>query len=305
MGVRGYSASGLSGLVDSGGGSSFNFTAKRASLLSGMLVEKLENLRLYDRHDREVRRFRHFQVMRIQPIFLRGLHHIARTGNGNFVISVAVTDHDWHRFQAVERKAFGPGRGSARRNGSPLFVVFFTQIPSARAARGMSKETNPVRVDGIFLGNQFENVQGVLFAQLALFQTGRPFTTTESGNISLTSQNADRPNAIAGYNPNNGPKTVSQWMNTSCFTLPTTGTFGNVGRNTLIGPRMVTLDMAIARVFTINERMHLQFRGEAFNTANHPNFQQPNATQNGSTFGKIAATLVDNREIQLAMKLIF
>jgi hypothetical protein len=105
--------------------------------------------------------------------------------------------------------------------------------------------------------------------------------------------------------PNDGPKTVSQWMNTSCFTLPATGTFGDVGRNTLVGPRMVTLDMAIARVFTINERMHLQFRGEAFNTANHPNFQQPNATQNGSTFGKIAATLVDNREIQLAMKFIF
>jgi hypothetical protein len=137
------------------------------------------------------------------------------------------------------------------------------------------------------------------------FQTGRPFTANESGNISLTSQNADRPNAIAGCNPNDGPKTITQWMNTSCFALPPSGTFGNEGRNTLVGPGMVTVDTAVARVFAIKEGMRLQFRGEAFNTANHPNFQQANGTQNSPLFGHIAATLIDNREIQLALKLIF
>ncbi len=137
------------------------------------------------------------------------------------------------------------------------------------------------------------------------FQTGRPFTANESGNISLTGQSSDRPNVVAGCNENAGPKTVTDWFNLACFTLPASGTFGDVGRNTLTAPGLVTLDFAIARVFTVTERIHLQFRGEAFNLANHPNFQQPNATQNSPSFGKITATSVDNREIQLAMKLVF
>jgi hypothetical protein len=136
-------------------------------------------------------------------------------------------------------------------------------------------------------------------------QSGRPFTARESGNISLTLQDADRPNAVPGCNPNNGPGTVNEWMNISCFTLPATGTFGDAGRNTLTGPGMVDLDMAIARVFNIKERARLQLRGEAFNTANHPIFEQPNATQNSPSFGKITETLVDNRELQVALKLVF
>ncbi|HEX4231228.1 MAG TPA: TonB-dependent receptor [Bryobacteraceae bacterium] len=136
-------------------------------------------------------------------------------------------------------------------------------------------------------------------------QSGRPFTPTESGNISLTGQSADRPNVVAGCNPNDGPKTINEWFNAACFSLPASGTFGDAGRNILTGPGLITLDFAIARVFAVTERMHLQFRGEAFNLANHPNFEQPNATQNSPSFGRITSTLVDNREIQLAMKLVF
>jgi hypothetical protein len=110
---------------------------------------------------------------------------------------------------------------------------------------------------------------------------------------------------VAGCNPNNGPETVTEWFNIGCFTLPASGTFGDAGRNIMTAPGLVTLDAAVARVFRIGERFRLQFRGEAFNTANHPNFQQPNGTQNSPSFGKITATSVDNREIQLALKLIF
>jgi hypothetical protein len=91
----------------------------------------------------------------------------------------------------------------------------------------------------------------------------------------------------------------------SCFTLSVTGTFGDVGLNTLTAPGMVDLDTAIARVFKITERMRLQLRGEAFNTANHPIFEQPDATQNSPSFGKITKTLIDNRELQVALKLVF
>ena len=93
-------------------------------------------------------------------------------------------------------------------------------------------------------------------------------------------------------------------MRTKWLPVPS-GSFGNVGRNTLIGPGLIDLDLAVARVFAIRESAHLQFRAEAFNLANHPNFQQANATPNSPSFGKITATLIDNREIQLALKLVF
>ena len=92
--------------------------------------------------------------------------------------------------------------------------------------------------------------------------------------------------------------------NAAAFIRPPAGTF-DVGRNTLTGPGMVTVDTAVARVFSIKERMRLQLRGEALNTANHPNFQQANGTQNSPLFGRITATLIDNREIQVALKLLF
>lgn len=136
-------------------------------------------------------------------------------------------------------------------------------------------------------------------------QTGRPFTPNESGNISLTSQNADRPNVIAGCKPNDSPQTVNRLINTACFILPPAGTFGDVGRNTLTGPGMVTVDTAVARMFSTKERMRLQLRGEALNPANHPNFQQGDGTQNSPLFGRITATPIDNREIQIALKLLF
>lgn len=148
-------------------------------------------------------------------------------------------------------------------------------------------------------------IGGWQFSGIFQFQTGRPFTPNESGNISLTGQSSDRPNVVAGCNVNAAPQSVNEWFNTACFSLPASGTFGDAGRNILTAPGLVTLDFAIARVFTITEKMHLQFRGEAFNLANHPNFQQPNATQNSPSDGKITATSVDNREIQLAMKLVF
>ena len=135
-------------------------------------------------------------------------------------------------------------------------------------------------------------------------QTGRPLTATESGNISGTLQNSDRPNVVAGCNPNDGPKTVGQWFNTSCFTLPSTNSFGNAGRNIITGPGLVNLDVSLARIFVLREKLRLQFRAEAFNVANHPNFNYPAGVQNSATFGQISSAN-DPRQIQLGLKLAF
>jgi hypothetical protein len=98
---------------------------------------------------------------------------------------------------------------------------------------------------------------------------------------------------------------VQEFFNTAAFTQATIGTFGNIGRNSLRGPAFFDVDASIFRTLNLTERYHLQFRAEAFNTENRPNFQNPNSTVSSTvTFGRITAAN-DPRVLQFALKLVF
>jgi hypothetical protein len=123
----------------------------------------------------------------------------------------------------------------------------------------------------------------------------------------------DRPNAMG--DPNNGPKRWDAWFNTAAFAPAPKGTFGNAGRNTVIGPRANIADFSVLKSTRIAEGASLQFRGEFFNLFNHPNLSVPNVTINSGAFGTIASTVdVANgnplsdggpRLVQFALKLTF
>ena len=91
--------------------------------------------------------------------------------------------------------------------------------------------------------------------------------------------------------------------------------FGSFGRNGLEAPGLQDIDLSIAKNTMITERVSLQFRAEAFNLFNHPNFSQPSSTAGqvftSPLFGQITATrttrgdLGSSRQLQLGMKLIF
>ncbi len=133
-------------------------------------------------------------------------------------------------------------------------------------------------------------------------QTGRPFTVlvnTDNANVLGT---VDRPNVIG--NGNAGPKTVQQWINVNAFQLAPAGTLGNAGRNNLISPGLINLDLSLARNFQIVERVSLQFRAESFNIANHPNFDLPAQTFGVPGFGSVTSAEAP-RQIQFAAKIRF
>jgi hypothetical protein len=123
----------------------------------------------------------------------------------------------------------------------------------------------------------------------------------------------DRPNVVRS--PNNGPKRPDAWFNTAAFVAAPAGTFGNAGRNTIIGPRASIGDLALVKSTRITERANLHFRSDFFNVFNHPNFALPNVTVNSGGFGAITSTVdVANgnplgdggpRLIQFALKLTF
>jgi hypothetical protein len=90
------------------------------------------------------------------------------------------------------------------------------------------------------------------------------------------------------------------------------GTYGNVGRNTLPGPSIVETDISAAKKFVLSERLGLQFRGEIFNLFNHTNFNTPNpvvyaaATGGPSpTAGVVTSTATSSRQVQLGLKLLW
>jgi hypothetical protein len=149
--------------------------------------------------------------------------------------------------------------------------------------------------------------------------TGFPFSIKDGVNQSNASGGGDRPNAVAGINPNNGPKTTQEWFNIAAFQEQPFGSFGNLGRNTVIGPGVLDWDFSAFKDFAFTERRRLQFRFECFNCANHPNWGDPDSTLTDNrlssgvavpgtgSFGTISSTRagIDMRELQFGLKLIF
>ena len=89
-----------------------------------------------------------------------------------------------------------------------------------------------------------------------------------------------RPNIVPGVNPINpnwesAPDTIG-YLNGNAFVDPPLGTFGDLGRNSIYGPKYWNLDFALAKNTMVTEHVNLQLRTEFFNILNHPNFALPN-----------------------------
>ena len=76
-------------------------------------------------------------------------------------------------------------------------------------------------------------------------------------------------------------------------------------RNTLTGPGTAQVDFSAIKNFSIVERLTGQFRAEAFNIINHPNFGNPANNIASANVGQISSTSADNRDIQFALKLLW
>ena len=141
-------------------------------------------------------------------------------------------------------------------------------------------------------------------------QTGRPFTVallpeldnSGTGRSILGFGANDRPN-VAG-NPEVSNPTTSEWFNTAAFAFPAPGTFGNAGRNILEGPGFESVNVSLVKNTNFTETVKLQFRAEAFNLFNHPNFNLPDNFLGSPTFGRITSAR-DPRHIQFGLKLLF
>jgi len=137
-------------------------------------------------------------------------------------------------------------------------------------------------------------------------QTGFPITVTTGTDQSNTGIRTDRPNATgAAVALACGQQDPQRFFHTAAFSVEPFGMLANVGRNTLIGPGIISFDFSVLKDFSIRERHTLEFRFEAFKLPNHPNWGIPNTNSLSLAFGKITSTAFDMRELQFALKDIF
>ena len=158
---------------------------------------------------------------------------------------------------------------------------------------------------------------------IAQYHSGEPFSVRLTSDQAFTGNS--RTHSSAGgqrpdYNPAPGcttnainPGQPSNYIKTQCFSFPAPGVLGDLGRNTLRGPKYVDVDSSLFKNFGFShDRYSLQLRGEVFNVLNHTNFR----TQADGLFNKSggilasasqlpAPTLTTSRQIQFGAKFIF
>jgi hypothetical protein len=156
---------------------------------------------------------------------------------------------------------------------------------------------------------------------IVTFSTGFPTQILDGVNQANTTLSNNHPDAVYGVNPKLDNPTTGEWFNIQAFRLQPFGShFGNVGRNTIIGPGVRAWDFSTLKNFNFTEKEYLQFRFECFNCANHPNFGDPfnslasnRADANGvpipgtGNFGVITTTRagIDMRQMQFSLKFVF
>jgi len=136
---------------------------------------------------------------------------------------------------------------------------------------------------------------------------GTPLLGVDNSSIASPFGAFDRPN-LTGTSPylTGSARSLNDWVNKLAYATPTAGTFGSMQRGSFTGPGFTNLDASLHKAFNMpyNEKHQLAIRFEAFNSLNHPNWNNPNLSLSSSTFGRIAGT-APLRQLQLAAKYQF
>ena len=153
---------------------------------------------------------------------------------------------------------------------------------------------------------------------MAQAQSGSPFNPTvgfDRARLQPSSNDqGQRPNAAGVPASQVILGDVNRWFDANAFTLPQAGFLGNLGRNTLIGPGLFALDLAVRKNLWHSDRQTVALRAESYNLTNHPNFAVPSGDnlslfdsqgQRLETAGRITSTTTTSRQIQLSLRWSF
>jgi hypothetical protein len=121
--------------------------------------------------------------------------------------------------------------------------------------------------------------------------SGLPFTPRVVGNIGDVNAGTNgtlRPDVVPGESVSLPNASIREWFNVAAFALPT-GPFGDARRNSIIGPGTKVFDMAFTKIVPLKESRVLEFRAQATNVFNIPNYSSIDASVTSPTFGRVTA----------------
>jgi hypothetical protein len=140
-------------------------------------------------------------------------------------------------------------------------------------------------------------------------ETGFPLTISVFGDTAnagtVVGENPIRANLTGKPVFGSGTRNSTTWFNPAAFATPPAYTYGGVGRNSVYGPGLQTMDLGVVREFAIAEKARFEMRGEFFNALNHTNFGTPNRFVNTASFGSITEVSTPGREIQVSARVSF
>ncbi len=155
-----------------------------------------------------------------------------------------------------------------------------------------------------FTGNVL--TRGWQLATIVQAQSGNPVNIVTSTAALNGTPNTVRPDVTG---PVRIIGSVDRWFDPTVFVA--VNRFGNLGRNVVIGPGFRNTDLSISKTMRPTEHIGLQFRVDAFDLFNHPNFGPPGNIVGSPTFGKITRTRLptgeagSSRQIQFGARMSF
>ena len=176
------------------------------------------------------------------------------------------------------------------------------ELPFGKGKKLLNSASRPLNL--VAGGWQLNNILTLL--------TGLPFTPTMQTSNLNTGTGSQFPNRIGSGLLSDSERSLDRWFDATGFATPAIYTFGNSGRNILRGPGTKQLDLSLFKSFPIGEHgPRVEFRAEAFNALNTPQFNNPNASIGFAGVAKITAAgspstyQRTSRQVQLALKLYF
>lgn len=241
--------------------------------------------------------------------------------NGLTVLGAFTWSSNWDNLWGAS-STLNPLNGSSN-PGSSGGAQDFYNLPAeyARAINNIPKRTTlaatyelPFGRGKQFLGgaNHWLDlaVGGWRFNNVMIIQDGAPLPISQSTNSNSAFGNSmTRPTLVPGVNPcyTGSPQgRLNKYYNPAAFTATTAGGYGNSPRTlNCYGPGYTNFDLSLNKNFHLTERFNAEFRAEALNAFNTPQFNGPNLASDSSTAGKITGTLGFPRLIQLGGRLTF
>ncbi|HWZ55195.1 MAG TPA: carboxypeptidase regulatory-like domain-containing protein [Verrucomicrobiae bacterium] len=236
-------------------------------------------------------------------------------------LTLTLTQHLWQGLVVNANYTWSKALDDASNPGADNAEPNFPQDPANLAAeKGLSDFDHRHRMVANFLYEIpfLKNSEGWVHTAFGewqvggiwTLQTGAPFTVNlpndNANNGEPLSGPSQRPNLTC--DPNSGPKTTAEWFNKSCFAAPAAFTYGNAGRDIVIGPGLDNFDATLQKQFPLRESTRLQFRLDIFDFFNHPNLNAPIGAGRlfsaSSSFGQITSAQ-DPRDMQFSLRLAF